>query len=64
MVKPCPKFCIRIVKAGRLGHARCVGYHIRTKDYPYQFEIQYITSDIYDILNVFLVDREAVVIVE
>ena len=34
------------------------------KKYPKLFEIQYITSDIYQRLNVFIVDREAAVIIE
>jgi len=49
-----------MVKAGILRHASCLEYPIRTKDYPNQFEIQYITGDIYDILDVFTVDRETV----
>jgi hypothetical protein len=34
------------------------------EDYPNQFELQYITSDIHDRLNVFIIDRETAVIIE
>ena len=34
-----------------------------SENYPNQFELRYIISDIYDRLNVFIVDRETVIIV-